>query len=81
MTAQIPDIVLFQGERFYLIAFDPANPFDPERDLGTKTQMMHTACWRGYSCEYEVLESSEHGFLLRELSSQLPGQILTGMCR
>jgi hypothetical protein len=44
MTAQIPDTVVFRRERFDLIAFDPAKPFEPERDLGIKTEMMHTAC-------------------------------------
>ncbi|MEU3612737.1 hypothetical protein ABZ725_10560 [Streptomyces sp. NPDC006872] len=55
MTAQAPDVVLFGGRRFWVTAVDGVGLFDPaEHGLGPGP--MHTGCYRGYICEYAVVE-------------------------
>lgn len=53
MTAQIPDHVVYQGTRYDLVEADGTALFDPA-EHGLQVRMIHTACWRGYICTYEV---------------------------
>ena len=53
MTAQIPDRVVYEGTRFDLVEVDGTGLFDPA-EHGLQVRMIHTACWRGFICQYEV---------------------------
>jgi hypothetical protein len=53
MTAQIPDMVRYEGTDWSLAGIDGTGLFDPTaHDL--QPVMLHTACWRGYVCTYAV---------------------------
>ena len=53
MTAQIPDTVLIDGNRYDLCGIRGEGLFDPaDHDIATEAQ--DTACWRGYVCHYAV---------------------------
>lgn len=51
MTAQISDTVFFEGERYDLAGIHGTGLFEPAGH-GLEPQPMHTACWRGFHCDY-----------------------------
>lgn len=53
MTAQITDTFMIDGEEFELIGFDGDELLDPT-EYGLEPVMIHTACYRGFYCVYEV---------------------------
>jgi hypothetical protein len=53
MTAQVPDTVLLDGERLVIAGVSGHGLFRPE-DHHLRPAMIHTACWRGYVCQYVV---------------------------
>jgi hypothetical protein len=53
MTAQIHDVVVHRKRQYALTGVDGRGLFDPV-EHGLRVQMIHTACWRGYLCEYTV---------------------------
>ncbi|MDQ8205713.1 hypothetical protein [Pelagicoccus sp. SDUM812003] len=53
MTAQISDFVEWEGEEYSINAIENEWPFDPTKE-GFKPKCVHTACWRGFHCRYEV---------------------------
>jgi hypothetical protein len=56
VTAQIPDTVTFNGERFAVTAVEGTGLFDPAR-VGMHPEAISTACYRGYVCDYEVVDA------------------------
>ena len=63
MTAQISDIFKYQNEDYSVVAVSKVIPFKPE-NFGLEPQMSSTACWRGYWCEYNIINDK---FLLNKL--------------
>jgi hypothetical protein len=55
MTAQISDIYKYDKEEYDIVAMTDPIGFDPH-DYGIRTDAPHTACWRGYVCEYDIRE-------------------------
>ena len=55
MTAQLDDTVLYRGREYCLAAFNGEELFDPTAHGVTPARRMST-CWRGYLCEYEIVE-------------------------
>ena len=55
MTAQFPDIVMYQGAKFELAGINGTGLFEPET-YGFKPTSWCTACWRGYLATYQVKE-------------------------
>ena len=55
MTAQITDTFLFNGEEYDLIGIKGGELVSPEQ-YGIETEMMHTACYRGFYATYELTE-------------------------
>jgi hypothetical protein len=55
MTAQIEDVVVFQGRMYALVGVDGTGPFEPD-EHALQPHMMTTACRRGYVCEYAIEE-------------------------
>jgi hypothetical protein len=55
MTAQIPDEVLLDGERFSLVGMKGDQLFEPQ-DFGIIPQSASTACWRGYVMKYHFVQ-------------------------
>ena len=53
MTAQIHDVVVFGGQNYELLGVNGWGFFWPCRHA-LRVRMMHTACRRGYVCEYAV---------------------------
>ena len=53
MTAQIPDMYRYQGRNHEIIAISNPIDFNPE-DYGFRPVAPHTACWRGYFCQYDI---------------------------
>lgn len=64
MTAQIQDTFLFDGSEYELIGVQGEGLFDPTAH-GFEPAMMHTACYDGFYCTYEI--ANDHLFL-RELT-------------
>jgi hypothetical protein len=56
VTAQIPDTVTFNGQRFAVAAVEGIGLFDPAR-VGIHPEVLSTACWRGFICDYEVVDA------------------------
>lgn len=52
MTGQISDMFLYEGAEYKLIGCDA--PFVTPHLFGMKTKMLHTACYRGYICTFEI---------------------------
>jgi len=57
MTAQIPDTFLFKGENYSLIGIQGGNLASPEQ-FGMESEMIHTACYRGFYATYELTEKA-----------------------
>lgn len=55
MTAQDPDVVLFEDREHDLVGIDGDGPFHPA-DHDMRPQATSTACWRGFVCHYEVVD-------------------------
>ena len=53
MTAQISDSFLFRGAVYSLIARKGGELFVPQQ-FGMEPEALHTACWRGFYCAYEI---------------------------
>ncbi|MDO4837648.1 MAG: hypothetical protein Q4B32_04570 [Clostridia bacterium] len=53
MTAQIADEYKVSGKKYEIIAMSAPVTFDPS-DYGFHPTAPHTACWRGYWCDYKV---------------------------
>lgn len=56
MTSQIPDIFLYNGEEYELVALDGERLITPQ-DYGMQPQMLHTACYRGFYSTYEIADN------------------------
>src|SRR5262245_32489517 len=58
MTKQIPDKVLYKGQEFILAGLKGTRLCTP-MDFGISKEMMglSTACYRGYFCHYECIDS------------------------
>ncbi len=55
MTAQVPDLILYRGQKYELAGKNGHGLFDPG-EHGMKPGDMSTACYRGYVCLYTVEE-------------------------
>ena len=55
MTAQIGDIYKYNNKECRLVARDSSNLFNPKA-FGMEPHAMSTACWRGYFCEYAIID-------------------------
>ena len=64
MTAQIPDTFIFKGDDYSLIGMTEGNLASPEQ-FGMETEMLHTACYRGFYATYEL---TDEALYLRELT-------------
>ncbi len=53
LTAQIPDTVFYEDRTFSVAGVNGNGLFTPEI-IGLAVQMMSTACWRGYHCQYTI---------------------------
>jgi hypothetical protein len=63
MTGQIADSSTWRRKSYTLTGIDGAPLFDPA-DHGLKTEMWHTACYRGFVCDYSLRAD---GLFLRRL--------------
>ena len=57
MTAQITDQYTYKGEEYSIIAMTESIEFDPEQ-YGFHPEAPHTACWRGYWCEFLITDEA-----------------------
>jgi hypothetical protein len=55
VTAQITDKIYYLGDKFSLVAVEKEWPFKPESH-GMHPVPLHTACWRGFYCEYAIVQ-------------------------
>ncbi|MCP2341236.1 hypothetical protein [Actinomadura rupiterrae] len=69
MTGQIPDSVQYRGHSYSLTGQEGEGLFDPA-DHGIQPAVMSTACWRGFICEYTVVDG---GLVLTELQLSVEG--------
>ncbi len=53
MTAQIPDTFLYKADEYELVGLEGGELFTPEQ-FDMVTAMLHTACYRGFYCKYEL---------------------------
>ena len=53
MTAQISDKIMYKNDEYSIVALENKLPFNPE-DHGFNPVMIHTACYRGYYCQYAL---------------------------
>jgi hypothetical protein len=56
MTMQASDRLLYRGEEYVLSSYEPVARyvlFRPDQ-FGITTEMLHTACVRGFLCTYEI---------------------------
>lgn len=60
-TSQIPDMLIYKGDTLSLFAnpLEHFNGIDSLRTkfFGTKETCMSTACWRGYTAEWEIIDN------------------------
>ncbi|MEV5574221.1 hypothetical protein AB0L06_29665 [Spirillospora sp. NPDC052269] len=70
MTGQIPDAVIYHDRLYALTGQEGDGLFDPSA-LGLRPLAMSTACWRGYVCEYTVVDG---GLVLTELEMLVEGE-------
>ena len=63
MTSQIPDSVRYEGVEYEIVGIAGDGLFHPF-DHGLAPVPLHTACWRGFICTYEVADCA---LLLRHL--------------
>jgi hypothetical protein len=78
VTAQISDRVDCQGEAYALVRASGEGLFDPAA-YGLQPVMLHTACWRGFLCTYQV---GEDGWLrLRQLTIRLEDEPMQAAAR
>lgn len=59
MTAQFPDKIEFDSESFTICDMPDGPPFLPAK-FGLKPQPASTACRRGFTCEYALLDKRIH---------------------
>lgn len=64
MTAQIEDVFQVDGREYSLLGLKGKGLFNAD-DYGFFPESPHTACWRGYYCEYDVVDGR---LLLTELT-------------
>lgn len=53
MTAQFADTLKYEGETYAIIAQKGEGLFSPS-EHGFRPTMMHTACYRGFYCDFEI---------------------------
>ncbi len=53
MSSPTPDTLYYEGDRYCIIRRGDGGLFDPAQ-FGITTDMLHTGCYRGYLCTYEV---------------------------
>jgi len=56
MTAQISDIIFYSNNQYSIVALEKELPFHP-KNYGLEPQPVSTACYRGYYCEYSLIEN------------------------
>jgi hypothetical protein len=56
MTTQIPDTVVYENRDFSIADVNGSGLFTPD-EVGLSVQMMSTACYRGYYCQYTVRDN------------------------
>lgn len=64
MTAQVSDTFLYGDVEYSLLGMTPGELATPGQ-FGMEPAIMHTGCYRGYYCTYEL---TEQGLLLRQLT-------------
>lgn len=64
MTAQGREHLFYKEQRFIIADVTGDGLFDP-KNVGLKVTSPHTACWKGYHCEYAVVDDT---LLLTELN-------------
>lgn len=70
MTAQVPDVVVYRGITESIAGVAGAGLFDP-RGLGLPLQVISSACWRGFHCEYAVEDGA---LVLRQVNLGLKAE-------
>lgn len=55
MTAQIGDIYQYHNKNYTIVALSSGILFDP-KNFGLEPHARFTACWRGYWCEYAIID-------------------------
>jgi hypothetical protein len=70
MTAQIADTFIYDGEFYELVGMEGPELFHPS-ELGMVPEMLHTACYAGFYCTFELTEDALklRGLTLREKDS------------
>ena len=68
MTGQIADTFLYKGDQYALIGMKGNDLVSPEQ-FGMETEMLHTACYRGFYVTYEL---TDDGLYLREITLREP---------
>ncbi len=53
MTGQIPDTIIYENEEYAIAGIKDDNLFNPEF-IGINLSTSCTACWRGFTLNYEV---------------------------
>lgn len=56
MTAQINDIMIYQGQEFALAGIEHEPLFEPQQHQ-LLPRSISTACWRGFYCSYRIAAS------------------------
>lgn len=65
MTSQVTDRVKYKGKNYELIGSSRGELLFNIFKYGLNPTMMHTACYRGFFCEYEL---TEEGLFLQKLT-------------
>lgn len=55
MTAQFGDIYQYQSKDYTIVGLSSGSPFDP-RAFDLEPNSVCSACWRGYWCDYSIID-------------------------
>jgi hypothetical protein len=80
MTAQLHDVVVYRKRRYAVTGVVGQGLFDPA-EHGLRVQTIHTACWRGYLCEYAVQDNQLFLTALEAGMAEPPGELFGARAR
>ena len=68
MTNQSPDTVFYNDDKYLIAGLKGTGLFRP-LDFGIATYVMSTACYRGYICQYKLIENRLHLDILHTVTN------------
>jgi hypothetical protein len=73
LTVQTPDVVIYENHKYEVAGLKGKGLLTPT-DLGISPSMMATNCYRGYICQYEIIDQKLYltGMKVRTADNQYP---------